>query len=702
MIHFYALFSILLTVSLTERMPAQWVQTSGPEGGAIFALYADGPNLYAGTNAAGVYRSTNGGATWEQKINGLGYQAVTTIGKIGPYLLASGTVGLYRSTDDGDTWSAATGLPAGNGVNSLAIIGSNAFAGTMGKGVFASTDSGATWSPSNSGLPGGGATTGVGGIAAVGTTLLVSATNNSILAPMYRSTDLGSSWNLANTGLPSDYFQYDAMYSDGATVYCGGVHMYKTTNAGDSWVEADFGIPPYSGMSAVRASGSNLFVAASYYMYRSSDGGGSWSPLGGGLPYMNMASVEITGGAVYAGTIADGVYKSTDNGDHWVAVNTALKARDMNNFILDGPRLYGNGNSIFKTTDEGNTWIDVRGDLKDSSSQPTLIYVDGPTLMERDFPVDGFERSGDSGATWENIGAGLSSFGMLGGCVASGGALVATDGRIFRSGDDGASWSQVDTSLGNLVGFSGIYKMGGTLFAYGLGVAASTDDGASWKWSDSGIAAYFGVAGFTSVGSTLFAGGGFPNKVYKSTDGGAIWVAVTNLPSGGSTSQLLGLGNDLFACSPNNGIFISKNLGVSWTRISTGLPNTNYQYSLEIYNGMMYAGTSGNSVWKRPLSDVTSVEELHAYVPEKFSLEQNYPNPFNPSTSIEFEIKTPEDVHLAVFDALGREIASLVSGRLSPGRYRASWDASGASSGAYFYRLRAGARTLAKTMMLVK
>ena len=698
----YAVVLFTLTTAVAARTIAQWVQTSGPEGGAIFALYADGPNLYAGTNAAGVYRSTNGGATWEQKINGMDYQAVTTTGKIGPYLLASGTIGIYRSTDNGDTWSAATGLPAGNGVNSLAIIGTNTFAGTMGKGVFASTDSGATWSPSNSGLPGGGASTGVGSIAAIGTTLLVSATNNSVLAPMYRSTDLGASWTLANTGLPSDYFQYDAMYSDGATVYCGGVHLYKTTNAGDTWVQADNGIPLYSGLSDMRSNGSTLFASAAYYVYRSTDGGGSWSPLGGGLPFMSMASVEVAGGAVYAGTIADGVYKSTDNGDHWTPVNTGLKARDMNNFILDGPTLYANGNSIFKTTNEGDAWDNVRGNLKDSSSQPTAVYINGPTLMERDYPVDGFERSGDSGSTWSSIGAGLSSFGSLGGCVSSGGALIAADSRLYRSLDNGDSWTQVDTALGNFVGFSGLYTMGSTLFAYGLGVASSTDDGATWKWADSGIAAYFGVAGFTSVGSTLFAGGGYPNRVYKSTNGGANWATVTALPSGGSTSQLLGLGNDLFACSPNNGIFISKNLGVSWTKISAGLPNSNYLYSLAIYNGMMYAGTSGNSVWKRPLSDVTSVEEFHTALPEEFSLGQNYPNPFNPSTSIGFRIRTAENVHLAVFDVLGREVATLVNERLIPGTYRASWNAAGFSSGAYFYRLRAGAQTETKAMMLVK
>src|ERR1051326_4568472 len=200
-----ALLTIVLILVFTRaEVGAQWVQTSGPEGGAIFALFSDGSNLYAGTNAAGVFRSTDGGASWEQKSNGRASRATTVINKCGEYLLASGTVGLYRSTDHGDSWTAAPGLPAANGVSCLAVIGANVFAGTMGKGVYASTDSGGTWAPSNSGLPNSGVNVGVGGIAGVGCTVLASATNNSVQGPMYRSTDLGGTWAIANTGLRSE------------------------------------------------------------------------------------------------------------------------------------------------------------------------------------------------------------------------------------------------------------------------------------------------------------------------------------------------------------------------------------------------------------------------------------------------------------------------------------------------------------------
>ena len=66
---------LVLALSATSTVTAQWVQTSGPEGGGIPSLFADGADLYAGTYGnAGVFKSTDGGMTWEQKINGMGYQ----------------------------------------------------------------------------------------------------------------------------------------------------------------------------------------------------------------------------------------------------------------------------------------------------------------------------------------------------------------------------------------------------------------------------------------------------------------------------------------------------------------------------------------------------------------------------------------------------------------------------------------------------
>ncbi|NIX59851.1 MAG: T9SS type A sorting domain-containing protein, partial [candidate division Zixibacteria bacterium] len=81
------------------------------------------------------------------------------------------------------------------------------------------------------------------------------------------------------------------------------------------------------------------------------------------------------------------------------------------------------------------------------------------------------------------------------------------------------------------------------------------------------------------------------------------------------------------------------------------------------------------------------VERLNNHIPADYRLSQNYPNPFNPRTTIEFAIPHTAQVRLKIFNSLGEEAATLVDDLLSPGNYKAGWDAGDFASGIYFYRL---------------
>jgi hypothetical protein len=98
----------------------------------------------------------------------------------------------------------------------------------------------------------------------------------------------------------------------------------------------------------------------------------------------------------------------------------------------------------------------------------------------------------------------------------------------------------------------------------------------------------------------------------------------------------------------------------------------------------------------------TSVRRDYAVQPAGFSLEQNYPNPFNPSTSIQFSVGTSSVVSLKVYDALGREVRSLVNESLETGVYTVPVDASGLSSGVYYYTLQSGTFRASRKMQLMK
>ena len=98
----------------------------------------------------------------------------------------------------------------------------------------------------------------------------------------------------------------------------------------------------------------------------------------------------------------------------------------------------------------------------------------------------------------------------------------------------------------------------------------------------------------------------------------------------------------------------------------------------------------------------TSNENESPAIAENFKLHQNYPNPFNPTTNISFELKNPVAVSLTVYNTLGQKVATLVDGMKSAGSHFATFDASGLSSGVYFYQLRAGDFTLTQKMLLSK
>jgi hypothetical protein len=85
-----------------------------------------------------------------------------------------------------------------------------------------------------------------------------------------------------------------------------------------------------------------------------------------------------------------------------------------------------------------------------------------------------------------------------------------------------------------------------------------------------------------------------------------------------------------------------------------------------------------------------------------FGLDANYPNPFNPVTQIRFSLPIERYVKLAVFDALGREVARLIDRKLEAGEHRVIFDASGLASGTYLYRLEAGRFTRTETMTVIK
>jgi hypothetical protein len=157
---------------------------------------------------------------------------------------------------------------------------------------------------------------------------------------------------------------------------------------------------------------------------------------------------------------------------------------------------------------------------------------------------------------------------------------------------------------------------------------------------------------------------------------------------GGNTFINFKVSESWFAITPNN--YIGHYIGVSahnnivrpvWTRIDNNYP----------------------SLWTAVVDSVTAVENNSDQAAlSKFELSQNYPNPFNPTTKINYSIPISGFVSLIVYDVLGNEIAELVSDEKQVGNYETEFDATGLSSGIYFYQLKADTFIETKKMLLLK
>ena len=89
-------------------------------------------------------------------------------------------------------------------------------------------------------------------------------------------------------------------------------------------------------------------------------------------------------------------------------------------------------------------------------------------------------------------------------------------------------------------------------------------------------------------------------------------------------------------------------------------------------------------------------------VAAEYNLAQNFPNPFNPTTNISYNLENDGFVNLTVYDLSGREVATLVNGHLNAGPHEVTFDATGLTSGIYFYKLTAGEYSSMHKMVLMK
>jgi len=326
---------------------------------------------------------------------------------------------------------------------------------------------------------------------------------------------------------------------------------------------------------------------------------------------------------------------------------------------------------IFRTEDGGDTW-DRIGEGTDGSFNS--VWFHGPDTGWMAGSNGEIRRTGDGGQTWEQLDSGTDErLREIRFADSQIGWVAGNDGTILRTTDGGDSWVEQDSGTDRTLNSFTVFDAQTAWAAGDDEIILFTGDGGS-TWSTQHLAEDISFRTpdleniFTIDRDTVWAVGGYRQNVLTmfSTDGGLTWARVP-VPEGWL------LKNAHFTNSQSGWA-----VGESGTILRYSGPGSEAETPVSVHPG-------------DPSELVTELE-----------LDQNFPNPFNPTTQIHYSLPEPSNVRLDVFNMLGQRVAVLVNEGKSAGRHTVRFDASGLSSGVYFYRLQTGSQTLARQMMLIK
>jgi CUB domain/Divergent InlB B-repeat domain/Secretion system C-terminal sorting domain len=563
---------------------------------------ATGDGDAADTRSTGVYKSTNGGATWAATGLNFTLSQGATLSKIlvhptnSQILLTAGNTGIRRSTDAGATWTQVSTASIKDlewKPNNPSVVYAGGYSGSAG--VWRSTDGGITWVKlTATPLP----STGTQRVA-IGVSphdpeyvyALFAKTTSYGFQGMYRSIDGGTTWTQQATSPNLLGWQSNGSDTDG-----------------QGWYDLSIAVSPTD---------KNMVMVGGVNIWKSTDGGVNWTCKahwsGSGAPYVHADQHEfIFSGSTFYAANDGGVFKSTDGGTVWTDLSSTLANAQMYGLGLSA----GNANLIISghqdngtnLTANGTTWAEVLG------GDGMLCFIDR-TNDSRMF------ASIYNGAMYRSTNGG-TSFGRIA-TITNGGwvtpwlqdpvapaTIYAAGSEINKSTDYGTNWTTI-SSFGGTTAFKtmDVAKTNPLciIAATGTSVRKTVNGGTNWTTltglPTSGIlTVHFNVndANKIYVGVASYQG----NSVWYSSDGGATWVNWgTGLPSVPVSCFVTQLGTDgSMYCGTDIGVYYRNNTSTGWTAFTQGMPGVPVR-DLEIFypTQKLRAATYGRGIWESNL-----------------------------------------------------------------------------------------------------
>jgi photosystem II stability/assembly factor-like uncharacterized protein len=399
----------------------------------------------------------------------------------------------------------------------------------------------------------------------------------------------------------------------------------------------------------------------------------------------------------------------------WQLQTNSLTRNIVSIYVLQNGYGYSLGDNgiIFRTTNFGINWVQYSQfpALSDNSAY-CITAVNNDTLVA----TQGSEilRSVNGGLNWSYVSSGgvmtytyfySVSFGNKRRGFACGVELIpppppppplpyTANTIVHCTSDGGTNWTRISVTSGDVL-YS--CKMSDSLTGYTAGTNYySTNYGSVFKTTNGGL--YFSSisSGVSAVNSIYFINnftgwaGGNSGFIANTTTGSAPWI-----PQVSHSAVKI---NSIYFVNSMTG-WIAGNNGTIRKTVNGGA-NWNFQYCPvgDNLNSICFTDSihgwigsnNGKILYTDDAGGLTNLNKVSEDLPDSYLLSQNYPNPFNPSTKIKYRIKNDNFVSIKIFDALGKEIITLVNKTQKPGIYEITFEGSEYPNGIYYCRLTAG------------
>jgi photosystem II stability/assembly factor-like uncharacterized protein len=590
--------------------------------------------IYVSAPDGGVWKTTDGGATWTPKFD---FQPTLSVGDVAidpgnpqilyvatsdpfgygtPFWGGTYSVGVRKSTDGGNTW-AATGFTWTVGqrrtIRRLVIHPSNGniLLAATSDGLYRTADAGATWTRILTASSFDAEFQHSNGLIAYVTTTQV-----------LKSTDAGATFTALTATCTGSRYAVEVAQSNPNVLYtlCTNGTVQKSTDAGATWSTAT---PPgvtlygyYDNVLAVSPVNDSVVYVAGFNMKRSTNGGFSWGTVAvaGHVDNHYIKFYPRTDARLLVGNDG-GLFRSLNSGATWTSLNKGLA---ITQFYGLGISRTNSSIMVLGAQDNGNVKYNagVFTNITNADGMRGFIDWSSSNVIYAAIQNGGLLRSTNGGVTFTGI------------STPSSGAWVtpwvqdprvpktiyaATD-KVYKSTNQGTTWTAISGSLSGIARFTVLQVANNPNFIYaGSGSKLYRTRNGGSTWTD--ITAGLPVAGNyltelaihdydPNIVYVTFSGYTAGQKVYKSCDGGVSWINISgslpNMPVNAIVHERK-YNNPLYIGTDAGVYYLSDDLS-DWVPYKWGLPNVIVD-QLQIHYGtrVIRAATYGRGAWQAPL-----------------------------------------------------------------------------------------------------